>query len=125
MVFPYDIQKYPPQSVYYQGTTIPWATFLKSFNGNQLLAWIDVIGGWDISARTSQNNWVPEIFYIPTAGNLSLIKTSPDGKTTKQDLGYTTSGYKFLWFNVYQTGKFIEAFKLEGISSNNITLYGY
>jgi len=68
---------------------------------------------------------VPEIFYIPTAGNLTLITTSPDGRTVMKNFGSTSPGYKYLWFNAYQLGNFTEAFTIGYISSNSITLYGY
>jgi len=113
-------------SAFYGGINTPWATFQRGFIGNYLLAWVEIIdGSWGVEARAPLGTWVREFIYVPVSGDLVLNEIGPDGRTSKENYGPATPGYRYVWFYADTPGTHSSVFSIGDVKSNEIDITAY
>ena len=118
----YDPTVQPPALVYYLGTYVPWVVFQQNFRGEEIYAWIETDGGWDVVAKAPRGTWVREFIFVPSNGNMIANKIGPDGIGSSADFGQVIAGYKYIWLYAENPGAYISSFENGGLRSNNVTL---
>ncbi len=104
---------------------MPWADFSQSFPGNSLMAWVDIVNNvWGPQARMPRGTWVREFIYVPASGNLTMSRTI-NGNAFREDYGYTTPGYKYVWFYADGQGTHSNVFAMGGAQSNDVAITVY
>ncbi len=107
------------------GIYVPWAQFVQTFFGDQLLAWVETDSGWDVTAKMPKGTWVREIIYLPSNGDLEAAKISPNGQISNKHYDSVAPGYKYIWFNAEIPGTYLNTFQSGGSESNTVAINAF
>lgn len=118
----YDVAASPPTAVYYGGSLIPWASFYPSFRGTTPMLWVLTRGGWNIYATCPIGGWARYLMYIPYSGSLKMYEIYPDTSVRFYNYGWSSPGYKYLWFFADTPGRHISFITLTDRPSNCVTI---
>lgn len=118
----YDVAASPPTAVYYGGSLVPWASFYPTFRGTAPMLWVLTSGGWNIYATCPLGGWARYLMYIPYSGSLKMYEIYPDSSVRFYNYGWTSRGYKYLWFIADTPGRHISFITLTDRPSNCVTI---
>jgi hypothetical protein len=118
----YDVQTAPPTAVYYSGTFMPWPSFSQVFPANLPALWVASSAGWSWYASCPVGGWVQNLMYVPYTGTMKLYEFYPDGSIKLYSYGFTTPGYKYIWFYADTPGRHLTLFTVYDKPSNYITI---
>ena len=118
----YNIQTAPPTAVYYSGTFMPWTSFYQVFSANSPALWITTSAGWSWYATCPLGGWVRELTYVSAAGTMKLYELNPDGTTEYSSHGWTSAGYKYIWFYADRPGRHVVMTTISDNPSNYVTI---
>lgn len=122
VLLPYSVQTDPPKAVYYSGTFMPWTAFSQSFSANSPALWVASSQGWSWDARCPVGGWIQNLMYVPYTGTMKLYEFYPDGSIKLYSYGFSTPGYKYIWFYADTPGRHITLFTIFDKPSNYITI---
>ena len=118
----YDVQTAPPTAVYYSGTFMPWTSFYQAFPANSPALWVASSAGWSWYATCPTGGWIQNLMYVPYTGTMKLYEFYPDGSIKLYSYGFTTPGYKYIWFYADTPGRHMTLFTIFDKPSNYITI---
>ena len=118
----YDVAASPPTAVYYAGSLVPWTSFYPTFRGTTPMLWVLTRGGWNIYATCPMGGWARYLMYIPYAGSLKMYEVYPDSSVRFYNYGWSSPGYKYLWFIADMPGRHISFITLTDRPSNCVTI---
>lgn len=118
----YDVAASPPSAVYYGGSLVPWTSFYPTFRGTTPLLWVLTRGGWNIYATCPLGGWARYLMYVPYAGSLKMYEIYPDSSVRFYNYGWSSRGYKYLWFIADTPGRHISFITLTDRPSNCVTI---
>ena len=125
VLLPYNIQSSPPSAVYYSGGFVPWTTFNTMFPANQPMLWVATTSGWAWYATCPIGGWLQDLMYIPYTGALKVYELYPDGSVRFYNYGWSSPGYKYIWFYADTPGRHITLLTVTDKPSNYITVDVY
>jgi hypothetical protein len=118
----YDVKATPPTAVYYSGTFMPWPSFYQVFSANSPALWVASSAGWSWYATCPVGGWIQNLMYVPYTGTMKLYEFYPDGSIKLYSYGFTTPGYKYIWFYADTPGRHLTLFTIFDKPSNYITI---
>jgi len=117
----YDVVTSPPTAVYYGGSYVPWASIsFGSLRTPQF--WVLTRGGWGVYATCPFGGWAKYMMYVPYTGALKLYELYPDGTVKFYNYGWSTRGFKYLWFIADTPGRHISFITVTDRPSNYVTI---
>jgi hypothetical protein len=105
----YNAQNQPLTQIYYQGSYVPWTSFTNA-RGLGAAYWVETATGWAWYATVPPGGWVRELMYLPAPGTVKVLEIYPTGLVQLYNFGYSSPGYKFMWFNGDTLGRHILLF---------------
>jgi len=118
----YDVQAATPTAVYYSGTFMPWTSFSQAFPSNLPALWVTSSAGWSWYATCPTGGWIQNLMYVPYTGTMKLYEFYPDGTIKLYSYGFTSPGYKYIWFYADTPGRHVTLFTIYDKPSNYITI---
>jgi hypothetical protein len=125
VLLPYNVQASPPSAVYYSGGFMPWTTFNTMFPSNQPMLWVATTTGWGWYAASPIGGWLQNQMFIPYTGTLKIYELYPDGSVKPYNYGWSSPGWKYIWFYADTPGRHITLFTITDRPSNYITVDVY
>ena len=122
VVLSYDVQAAPPTAVYYSGSFMPWQTFYQLFPRNSPAFWVASSAGWSWYATCPVGGWIQNLMYVPYTGTMKLYEFYPDGTIKLYSYGFSSPGYKYIWFYADTPGRHVTLFTIFDKPSNYITI---
>jgi len=122
VVVSYDVESNPPTAIYYSGTFMPWANFYKSFPAKSPNLWVATSAGWSWYAVCPVGGWIQNLMYVPNSGIMRLYEFYPDGSVQLHSYGFSTRGYKYIWFYADTPGRHMALFTIYDKPSNYIVI---
>lgn len=118
----FDVVASPPTSVYYGGKYIPYYEFSVGLSRTTPSFWVLTRGGWSVYATCPLGGWARYLMYVPYTGNLKMYELYPDTTVRFYNYGWTTRGFKYLWFIGDMPGRHISFITLTDRPSNFVTI---
>jgi len=118
----YNVQTSSQSAIYYSGTYLPWNIFNQTYPANTPGLWVASNAGWSWYARCPAGGWVQNLMYVPFTGTMKLYEFYPDGSVKLYSYGFTSPGYKYIWFYADTVGRHVALFTVYDKPSNYITI---
>jgi hypothetical protein len=84
--------------------------------------WVASSVGWSWDATCPVGGWIQNLMYVPYTGTMKLYEFYPDGSIKLYSYGFTTPGYKYIWFYADTPGRHLTLFTIFDKPSNYITI---
>lgn len=118
----FDVVASPPTAVYYGGKYIPYYEFSVGLSRTTPSFWVLTRGGWSVYATCPLGGWARYLMYVPYTGNLKMYELYPDTTVRFYNYGWTTRGFKYLWFIGDMPGRHISFITVTDRPSNFVTI---